>query len=374
MPETWVDECIDPWDAHWKRVFAWSAELALASGLKREPQAEPLIAVLDSPRGSEFLADLGLSISGPQPEVPKPAREMLVLAKALEHHFAFEPFSEPEAETDPFAQAALDCLQCVTRVDLDRAITSLPVFPVAAQKALQLLMTENWSVGDLEFIGASDPVLAADLIRVSNCCLLGPREPTTTLGQAIAYLGGERASAVLIAASVKRLFTTAKLREVWNHSLDASEIARGIAKLSGRVNPEEAFLSGLVHDIGRLAMALLPEKFQSRSSRLLQQGCELSIVERALCGSTHAQLGATALERWNFPRHLIDGVRFHHQPEACPSPIAAVLYLTERCSSPNEDIPSIARWKAATGRLGLDLGAPLRFERSGEWLNGLRLK
>jgi HD-like signal output (HDOD) protein len=106
-----------------------------------------------------------------------------------------------------------------------------------------------------------------------------------------------------------------------------------VAKLSPRVNPEEALLAGLVHDVGRLALSLLPEEFQSRSARLLAKGCTLSQVETALCGATHGELGARALERWNFPRDLVEAVRFHHQPERSSSLLAAVLYVTELCSS-----------------------------------------
>ena len=194
----------------------------------------------------------------------------------------------------------------------------------------------------------------------------------TTLGHAIAYIGAERASGILIAASVKRLFAARRLQEIWNHSLDASEAARSLAKLSRQVKPEEALLAGLVHDIGRLVMALLPDSFQSRASNLLKKGCELSLVERALCGLTHAELGAKALERWRFPPIFVDAVRFHHQPERSESPIAAILYLTERCTNPDEDLPSLARSKAAMDRLRLDSDICYHLDLGARLLNPLR--
>jgi len=363
----------DTWDAHWRRIGAWSIGLAAARGLTLQMADDPLLAVLDAPKCGEFLQDLGVLSIPVEPANSNREREIFELARALEHHFAFEPFRNSGDESDPFAQAALQSLQCATRAELDRAIASLPVFPAAGQRALQLLISENWSIPDLEFIAASDPVLASDLIRVCNSCLFCRREPVTTLGHAIAYLGSERASAVLIAASVKRLFTTPQLREIWNHSIEASEIARNLAAISGRANAEEAFLGGLVHDIGRLATALLPAKYQSTSARLLREGCELSLVERALCGSTHAELGATALQRWNFPRNLIEAVRFHHRPEACESSLAAVLYLTERCTNPAEDIPSAARSKAAIERLGFDRTITLEIKSEAGILDSLRL-
>ena len=68
------------------------------------------------------------------------------------------------------------------------------------------------------------------------------------------------------------------------------------------------------------------------------------------------EIGASALERWRFPPHLVEAVRFHHKPEQTESPLAAVLYLMERSINPQEAPPSLARSKAAMDRLRLNAG------------------
>ena len=224
----------------------------------------------------------------------------------------------------------------------------------------------------MQSIATSDPVLAAELIRAANSAAFGARQEIKTLAQAVAHIGTEKACRILVAASLKRLFVAKTLHGVWNHSLEASQIAPSVAKLSPCVNPEEALPAGLVHDIGRLAASLLPEEFQRRSARLLAKGCTLSQVETALCGATHSELGARALERWNFPRDLVEAMRFHHQPERSSSLLATVLYVAELCSSPLEHIPSLARAKAALDRLGLDAESRHEIEPAAQLLQSLR--
>ena len=363
----------DTWEARWRRVAAWSAELARVQGTNAQLLAHPLIAIIDRPKGAEFLEDLGIEIASPGVPFPKLDPAIRELAFALDDHLAWEAFEEGQSQILPFEKVAFESLRCVSDSELNRALASLPVFPAAAQKALQLLSTETWNASDVQAIAASDQVLASSLIRVANSCSCGARKTITTLNHAIAYLGAQRASGVLIAASVKRLFAPPRLRQIWDHSIDASEVSRNLAKLSRHANPEEAFLAGLVHDIGRLAMALLPERFQTRSTHLSEQGCQLSLVEQVLCGATHAEIGASALERWKFPQNLVEAVRFHHRPEQTESPLAAVLYLMERSINPEETPPSLVRSKAALDRLRLSAGMefsvdpgwrdnPLRFQ------------
>jgi len=369
-------------DAHCKRVAAWTVELARVRGLN--PQEEQkletaalshhsLVAVLRGPARTTFLADLGIQEKDPE-NTPRIEHEILEIANALDEHFEWEPFSNHDAEDEnPAAAAAFQCLRCIDETGLKQAVAKLPVFPSVAQKVLEMLSRDDWNAYDLRVVAAADQVLAADMIRAANSWAYGPRQQIKTLSHAITYIGSEQASKILLAAALKPLFATPALREIWNHALEASDTAQSLAKISGKVNPEEAFLGGLVHDIGRLAMALLPEEFQRRQTRLMQKGCELLLVERVLCGSSHAELGARALQHWNFPRNLVEAVRFHHEPERSESPLTSILYLAERWTNPWEDLPSLARTKAALDRLGMTTEALSEREfRSDSSLQALR--
>ena len=88
-----------------------------------------------------------------------------------------------------------------------------------------------------------------------------------------------------------------------------------LAEISGAMDPKQAFLAGLVHDIGRLAMARLPEPYQTQFQQLTEMGCEPFLIERVLSGCSHAEAGSRALKIWGFPEDFIEAVAHHHQPE-----------------------------------------------------------
>lgn len=279
--------------------------------------------------------------------------EVLEIAEAMDQHFAWEPYSDAQEPVDPAASAALECLRLTTPADLDRAIRALPVFPAVAQRALRLLMRSDWSAAELEAIAASDQTLAGHILSAANSWVGPARVRISTIAQAITYIGSGRTSKVLYAASVKPLFSNPQLRELWVHSLNAAQAAENIAELTRSADPKEAFLAGLVHDIGRLAMSVLPAAFQSRFEYLTSVGCEPFLVERVLSGFSHAQGGARALKEWKFPEPLVEAVEFHHEPEKTQNKLASVLYLVEHWTVSQEDVPSAARLNIALNRTGM---------------------
>ncbi len=302
-------------EAHYRRVAAWS--LALEQTVKAE------------------------------------ADEILEIAEAVDQHFAWEPYGDPQQAPDPLAEAGLAYLRVISTEDLDRALASLPVSPVVANRALRLLIDDDWSAAELEAIARTDQSIAADLLTAANSWAGGARTRISTISHAITYLGEERTSRILYAASVKRLFSTPRLRALWQHSLVAAQAAETIAEMSGAANPKEAFLAGLVHDIGSLAMAALPSAFQSSFEHLTRCCCEPVIVERVLCGFSHAHAGARALRAWNFPERLVAAIEFHHQPEKTEQKLAALLFLVEHWTDSEEDVPSAARLKLSLDRTEL---------------------
>jgi putative nucleotidyltransferase with HDIG domain len=235
---------------------------------------------------------------------------------------------------------------------MDRAIKNLPVFPVAARRVLEAILTDHWSAAQLESIAGSDQALAAHLLQAANSWVYGARQKIATLPHAITYIGAERTCSILYSAALKPLFASPRLRQIWDHSLEAAHAAQTLGELA-QIETKQAFLAGLVHDIGRLAIAGLPDLFQTMFGRLTEFGCESLLAERVLCGFSHAEAGARALRAWNFPQIFIDGVEFHHAPETRPSRLASLLYLVEQWTDSEEDVPAAARMRVALKRLGL---------------------
>jgi putative nucleotidyltransferase with HDIG domain len=279
--------------------------------------------------------------------------EYLDLAEALDAHFGWEPFGGPGEEPEQIAEIALACLRVVPPEDIDHAIERLPVFPLAAQRALGVMLRDDWNAWELESIAGSDQALAANLLRAANSWAHAPRQRIHTIPHAITYIGAERTSRILYAAAIQPMFATPRLRDLWHHSVASAEVAQNLAEVSRAAEPKKAFLAGLVHDIGSLAMAALAPAFQDLFRRLTDLGCEPILAERALSGVSHAQAGARALKLWKFEPEFCEAVEFHHAPEQTENRLASLLYLTEQWTDASEDPPSALRFRVALDRVGI---------------------
>ncbi len=174
--------------------------------------------------------------------------------------------------------------------------------------------------------------------------------------QAVSYIGTETARRVLLAAAIRGNFSSPQAHQLWNHSLDVAQTAELVAMHSSvKIDPSQAFLAGLIHDIGRLAFAIMPVAFQERFQRLTDGGCPPVEVEMCLSGRCHGEVGAETLAQWKFPAEIIEAVRWHHRPERSELPLSSLLYLAEFVTESQEDLPSYVRMNTATRVAGISM-------------------
>ncbi|MEO7144291.1 MAG: HDOD domain-containing protein [Bryobacteraceae bacterium] len=300
-----------------------------------------------------------------------PARETPLLAGILEVANLFDerlellPYEEVTAERIRSEMAvlarhgywpeevtsALDRLQTIDDGEIRRVAQNLPVFPTVVFKAVALSADSNATFAQLEKLLGSDQVLAGELIRAANSGLHGRREEVKTIRHAAAFLGLELTRKVLAAAALRPLVASTDLKTLWRHSLETAERMETLAARSGAAPPMEAYLAGLVHDIGRLVILRSSGGAARAYSRLLERGCAPVFAEHVLAGRDHGEIGATVLAIWKFPAHIREAVRRHHRPEQSESALASLLYLSELPEG--EDGPSGIRIDYATARAGL---------------------
>jgi hypothetical protein len=242
-----------------------------------------------------------------------------------------------------------------TAKDIAKAIDALPVFPAVALQVLAELRSEDVSPARIERLVTRDQVLAASLMKIANSGLYGASREIRTVAEAITRVGSDLAAQVLIAASMRPLFASAGLRNLWHHSIQTAAVCTELATRADGIAPGEAGVLGLVHDIGRLVIGMLPSHHAAAHTRIVEaSGCHL-LADYLVCGRDHAELGAEVLARLNFPVEFVEAVGFHHQPEGVDSRFAAMLYVAEYLAGSEEDIPSIARLANTLTTIGLSL-------------------
>ena len=226
--------------------------------------------------------------------------------------------------------------------DLIEARSSLPISPAVGLAALKKLNSATSSVAQIERLVERDPTLAGHLIQASNSALFASREEARSISQAIVRLGFDRTILLILGFSFRRYFSTPRLRKVWDHSIQATQAARSLCKLLPWAIPEEVTLLALVHDIGQVNLAALGPDFPRRYSELQAEGDYQVQIERKLCGSSHAEIGADLLESWLFPADVVEAVRHHHTPDRSDPPLTALLHLVESWTEADEDIFDVA--------------------------------
>jgi putative nucleotidyltransferase with HDIG domain len=395
-------------EAHCQRVAAWAYELAAALGLpesRRKVVEQAALAhhypevLLDSEARHRLLADMNLEEAGDKSGITEEVRELLLvfqgkrpipnaivarLSAVLEisddfdQYFESEPVSgadDADPCTDSSVETMMSYLQVTSRADVGRVIDRLPVFPRAAREVVRQATNPEVNAQALERVASQDPVLAGSLIQTANSAYYSPLKRVAGLQHAISYIGVDVARRVLLAACFRPSFASGRQYHLWNHSLDVAQVAEHLAHVSNAgFDPSEAFLAGLVHDVGRLAFSIMPPNFLERFYRLTLRGCPPVEVETCLSGLCHGEVGAQTLTQWKFPEELVEAVRWHHRPERNPQKLASLLHLAEFLTGAEEDIPSFARLTAACKQAGIDQSSFPEAGASGDgYLQTLRL-
>jgi HD-like signal output (HDOD) protein len=209
--------------------------------------------------------------------------------------------------------------------------SDLPTIPIVATKVLQLIESESATAEELARVVASDPAVAARVLKISNSSFYGCQRQIQTLSHAIVVLGFATLKSLVVAASVKQVYQPYGLTEkmLWEHSFGAGLAARMIATETRQVSEEEAFLGGLFHDIGKIIMNTMSRpQFQAVMQRCYNDGLTFEEAERQVYSYTHSEVGGLVIKKWNFPDMLMHAVLKHHTFEFAEDEDSCQISLT----------------------------------------------
>ncbi|UCG63034.1 MAG: HDOD domain-containing protein [Candidatus Zixiibacteriota bacterium] len=193
----------------------------------------------------------------------------------------------------------------------------LSSLPQTLAEVLRVTRDDNSSAQDLADVIMRDPALTAKLLRVVNSPFYGMSREISTLTQAVVTLGIRAVSALALSTSIYDL--TGRWQSAidrirfWRHSLEVAIASRLIADAIRYPRPEEAFVSGLLHDLGLL---VLEKSFADKFATVWKQapsGEELVNLEENTWGTNHARIGQFLLEQWKLPGTICEAVGQHHK-------------------------------------------------------------
>jgi HD-like signal output (HDOD) protein len=238
-----------------------------------------------------------------------------------------------------YTEARALCSGLVEEFDrsLEENSLELPSLPEVALKIRKSLADENVSVAEIARLIGSDPALAARMLKTANSALFyRGSKPITSVHGAVSQLGHRMVRNVALSFAAQQVFIgygsqqlRSYLTQIWQHSVHVAALSHMLARVRTKLNPDEAFLAGLLHEVGKLYILMRAK-----------ENLDVLAAEdafQAVLAAWHPRLGRAVIDLWQLPTELAHAVGDHQscsldapEPPTLTEVVAVANYLAER--------------------------------------------
>jgi HD-like signal output (HDOD) protein len=250
-------------------------------------------------------------------------KELILQCVGTAHQFLAKP-CEPEAIKAAISRvSALEAsVKCERIKKLVVQMDRIPSIPAVYTEIVEKLRDPDASIDEIGGLIAKDLAITAKLLKLVNSAFFGLCRQVSSPAEAAAYLGIDTIKSLVLGVNAFASFEGSKfpgftLEKLWNHSLSVGAIARRIIESENaqRSFGDESFVAGMLHDIGKLVLALnLSEDYQKAFTLSEAESIPLHKAEESLFGVNHADVAGFILSLWGLPPRVVDAITFHHEP------------------------------------------------------------
>ena len=222
--------------------------------------------------------------------------------------------------------------------ELVAQVDGIPSLPEAVSQVLSLVNGPDSSAAQICEVIQKDIGLTAKLLQVANSAYYSFPNRVGSLQLAVSLLGMNEVRNIVLSATVVGMFKSIKgapflsFRELWGHSVNCAVAARTIASRVVDLDPEEAFVGGLLHDVG---MVVLIDRLQDDLKKIVQLAKKEKVpfieAEQQYWEHTHARIGSLLIRKWKLPPPVVQATEQHHSfsSESASFPLTAVVHLAD---------------------------------------------
>jgi putative nucleotidyltransferase with HDIG domain len=236
-------------------------------------------------------------------------------------------------------------------------VENLPALPDTTVKVIRLAEDPNASVREIGQIIAMDMAFTSRVLTIANSAYYGMPRSISTVKDAVLVLGMSALRNLAVAAATFETLNKEMAGyclpagQLWKHSVECAVAAQIIAKQTGRVKMDEAFVAGLLHDVGKVVLNIyVGPQFEAIRALSELDDMPFDVAERMVLGFDHAEVGAKIAEKWNLPPMHCAAIAGHHRFEmgAKAPALTAVVHLAN----------VICKGQSITSELGTAVMAP----------------
>lgn len=221
---------------------------------------------------------------------------------------------------------------------LIQEIETIPPLPTTVTKALQIIQLPESNAKELAKVLSEDQSITTTLLKYANSAYYGLSRKVSTLSEATVILGFSTIRSLLLAAAVNKTINqevpgySLSRGALWQHSIQSAMIAKNLARKCGFPFPEQAFVAGLIHDIGKVVLnTYVGTQYQEIIDLVQKEQIPFMEAEKRILGFSHAEVGAKLAAKWDLPNELVEAIACHHSPlEAATAPqLTALVHVAD---------------------------------------------
>lgn len=229
-------------------------------------------------------------------------------------------------------------MSTTTVCEIVERVQGLPALSPAVLATLRVLDNPESTARDVARALLADQVMTGQLLRLANSAYYGTARRVTTVSDATTLLGFQAIRSLLMTVAMRPVLSKdvpgygLHQGEMWQHSIAVAACSQEIALRSGYRPPEEAFVAGLMHDIGKVALGYaMADRFRQVSERAAAGAADFLQAEREEFGVAHDDVGAMVARVWGLPSVLGEVISHHHRwdPEKEHARLTAIVHVAD---------------------------------------------
>lgn len=316
-------------DAYMPRVNGFLAVKTILEEKTSPPPPMLLLIPNATPKEAAMASRLGANGYLPKPVNARDlVNKVLTLSRGV-------PVATHAGAASPRAGAGMS--EGRLREEIVKRIDQLPSLPSVVHELMQALGDESARIEDLGEVICRDQGLAARILKLVNSSFFRSQREIATISEAIMRLGRNTIQSLALASTTSVAFTLDSPQYgyveggLWLHSFSVAVAARRYSSVRHAAQADQAFLGGLLHDVGKLVVGGMINKQAAEFVAARTETGAVTLAEKKLCSRDHAEVGDMIGERWKFPDRIRELIRGHHRPvtELLADPMCCAVVLAD---------------------------------------------